>query len=130
MEWTDWSMHRFLVLFVSIAFLLMGIQVTLFHYRQNFHHKVMWLPVVASPIFFVCGVLLALVGTGWLRNTFIFLMAVGAVAGLYGFARHLKGVGQRIGGYELRNFLIGPPVILPLMFSALSVLGLTAIYWR
>ncbi|MFC5448611.1 hypothetical protein [Paenibacillus aestuarii] len=49
---------------------------------------------------------------------------------MIGFYFHFRGVGIRVGGWALRNFLIGPPVTLPLMFSALSVLGLIAIYWK
>jgi hypothetical protein len=57
-------------------------------------------------------------------------MWVGVLDGLIGFYFHFRGVGIRVGGYELRKFLIGPPVVLPLMFTALSVLGLVAVYWR
>lgn len=42
MEWASWSLDRVLILFVSLAFLMIGIQVTLYHYRQNFHHAAMF----------------------------------------------------------------------------------------
>lgn len=129
MQWTDWPIERFLVFFVAFAFLMMGIQVTMFHYRQNFHHKSMWMPVIASPLFFLCGMALAFFNLSWLAMLFVGFMWIGIIAGFIGFYFHFRGVGVRVGGWELRNFLIGPPIILPLMFTALSVLGLTAIYW-
>lgn len=102
---------------------------TMFHYRQNFHKKIMWVPVISAPIFFVTGVILAWYNAYWLRNVFLVLMWSGVLFGLVGFYFHFRGVGIRVGGWALRNFLIGPPILLPLMFSADSVLGLIAIYW-
>lgn len=129
MYWDHWSLDRAVVLFAGLAFLMIGIQVTMFHYRQNFHQKSMWIPVVSSPIFFLCGLALTLLNMSWLAVPFIALMWFGLLAGLIGFYFHFRGVGVRVGGWAPRNFLIGPPVMLPLMFSALSALGLIAMYW-
>ena len=130
MNWHLWSMDRTLILFVGLAFLAIGIQVTMFHYRQNFHNKFMWVPVISAPIFFIIAVILAWYNAHWLRNLFLVLMWLGVLFGLVGFYFHFRGVGIRVGGWALRNFLIGPPIILPLLFSAMSVLGLIAIYWE
>ncbi|WP_127586403.1 hypothetical protein [Paenibacillus koleovorans] len=130
MNWDSWSLDRIVILFVSLAFLLIGIQVTMFHYRQSFTHKAMWAPVLSSPIFFLAGLVLVMYNASWLSTLFMILMWIGLVDGLIGFYFHFRGVGIRVGGYALRNFLIGPPVILPLVFSAVSVLGLIAIYWK
>jgi len=130
MYWSAWSLDRVLILFVSLAFLVIGIQVTMFHYRQNFTHKAMWVPVISSPIFLIVGLILTWYNASWLHSLFMVLMWFGVVAGLIGFYFHFRGVGIRVGGWALRNFLIGPPVTLPLMFTALSVLGLIAIYWK
>ncbi|MCE5169747.1 hypothetical protein LQV63_10515 [Paenibacillus profundus] len=129
MEWASWSLDRVLILFVSLAFLMIGIQVTLYHYRQNFHHAAMWVPVIATPVFFVAGLLLSFNNASWIRGLFQVLMWIGAVAGLAGFYFHVSGVGKRVGGWAFRNFLIGPPVVLPLMITAMSALGLVALYW-
>lgn len=130
MFWDAWPLARILILFVSLAFLLVGIQVTMFHYRQNFNHKAMWLPVISAPIFFVAGVALTIYNVSWLSGLFQALMWLGVVSGLIGFYFHFRGVGIRVGGWALRNFLIGPPVTLPIIFTAISVLGLIAAYWR
>lgn len=130
MYWHGWSLDRMLILFVGVAFLAIGIQVTMFHYRQNFHHKSMWLPVVSAPVFFATGVGLSLYNAGWLRSLFVLFMVIGVLDGLVGVYFHAKGVSVRVGGWALRNFLIGPPVVLPFLFTAISALGLIAIYWR
>ena len=129
MNWTGWTLERFLVLFVAIAYLLIGVQVTMSHYRQNFHHKAMWAPVVASPIFTITGLMLAMARSEWLFTLFALLMWVAIVAGLGGFYYHFHGVRVRVGGWAPRNFLVGPPVIQPLLFSAVGALGLAAVYW-
>jgi hypothetical protein len=130
MFWHTWPIARILILFVSLAFMLVGIQVTMFHYRQNFHNKAMWIPVISSPIFFVIGLALTIYNVSWLSALFQILMWFGVVFGLIGFYFHVRGVGVRVGGWALRNFLIGPPVTLPMMFTAISVLGLIAVCWR
>ncbi|MCH5586050.1 hypothetical protein MK805_14000 [Shimazuella sp. AN120528] len=130
MYWNGWPLDRILVLFVGLAFLLMFIQVTMFHYRQNFHQKAMWIPVIASPLFFIAGMIFTYYQASWIKLLFKILMVIGILDGLIGFYYHFRGVGIRVGGWALRNFLIGPPIILPLVFTALSALGLIAAYWR
>ncbi|WP_238402963.1 hypothetical protein [Paenibacillus mesophilus] len=130
MYWDAWSLDRFLIFFVSVAFVLIGGQVTMFHYRQNFHHKSMWVPVVSAPFFFVTGLALTFYNAGWLRLLFTLFMAMGVLDGLVGVYFHAKGVRLRVGGWAMRNFLIGPPVILPFLFTAISALGIIAIFWR
>jgi hypothetical protein len=129
MNWNGWTLDRVLVLFIGAAFLLLWAQVFLFHYRQNFHHKSMYIPVVVAPLLALSAVGLAFYNVPWLIAIYTTLSILGLLSGLVGTYYHYKGVGVRVGGYELRNFLIGPPVTLPIVFSALSVLGLFAIYW-
>ncbi len=130
MYWDGWSMDRVVILFVSLAFLLIGIQVALFHYRQNFHNKAMWLPVISAPIYFIAGVVLTWYNAYWLHQLFIVFMWIGVVTGIIGFYFHVRGVRLRVGGWVLRNVLIGPPVVLPVVFTAISGLGLIALYWK
>ncbi|SHF28630.1 hypothetical protein SAMN05444392_11364 [Seinonella peptonophila] len=130
MYWNGWPLDRILILFIGLAFLLMFVQVTMFHYRQNFHQKAMWIPVIAAPVFFIAGIVLAFYQVSWMKWLFKIFMFIGILDGLIGFYYHFRGVGIRVGGWALRNFLIGPPIILPLVFTALSTLGLIAAYWR
>ena len=130
MIWSGWSLARICVFLVGVAYLMIVVQVTLFHYRQNFRNPAMWFPVIGGPLIGLCGALLALWNNHALLGIFRVLLWVGLVAGFIGFYFHLRGVGQRVGGYGMNNLLVGPPVVLPLMFSALALFGLFAAYWR
>ncbi|HZG14424.1 MAG TPA: hypothetical protein VE710_05310 [Candidatus Bathyarchaeia archaeon] len=128
--WQGWPLERVLLLLAGLAFALIFIQVTLFHSRQNFRHWSMWVPVIETPLFALVAIVLAFYQPGWLRLTFGLLMWLGLGGGIYGAYQHAVGVGQRVGGYsQTQNFLVGPPIILPLMISAISALGLLALYW-
>ncbi|TBL69832.1 hypothetical protein [Paenibacillus thalictri] len=128
--WNAWSLDRVIFLFVGLAFLVIGVQVTISHYRQNFHHKAMWGPVLSAPFLCAVSVWLAFYPASWLLITFMVLMYVAVLEGFVGFYYHFHGVGLRVGGYTSRNFLVGPPVVLPLLYTAMGVLGLLAYYWR
>lgn len=128
--WNGWPLDRVLLLFTALAFLLIFIQVLLFHYRQNFRHWAMWIPVLATPVLGVFLIIMALGNTSGVRPLVVVLLVAGVLGGLIGFYYHFRGVGTRVDGYRLQNFLVGPPVILPLMVTTISLLGLMAIYWR
>jgi len=127
-NWNAWPLERWSILFVSVAFLMLGVQVFLFHYRQNFHNKAMWTPVIEAPIIFISGIVLVMYRTDAAATVWVWLMYIAVISGFVGFYYHTRGLGKRVGGYELRNFLIGPPTMLPLMLSALGAFGLIAIY--
>jgi hypothetical protein len=128
--WQGWPIERVLILFLGVAFALLAVQVTLFHSRQNFRHWAMWVPVIELPVFALTAIVLAFYNAAWIRWVFALWMILGTTGGVYGAYLHTVGIGQRVGGYgESQNFLVGPPVILPIMMSALSVLGLLALFW-
>lgn len=129
MGWEGWPLERMVILFTAAGFLLIFAQVTMFHYRQNFRHWSQWVPVIALPILAINALLLSFWNLAWLRSLFIFVCVADLLGGVLGFYLHLRGVGQRVDGYRLQNFLVGPPVVLPLTISALSFLGLMAAYW-
>ncbi len=128
LNWNGWPLDRMLILAIGLLFLVIFVQVTLFHYRQNFRHWSMWIPVLATPVFGLDLIGLAFCRVPWLLDVSAVLLWIGAVAGLFGSYMHIRGVGKRVGGFKLRNFLIGPPLTLPALITALSVLGLIALY--
>lgn len=129
--WYGWPLHRVILLFTGLAFLLISAQVTMYHWRQNFRHIAMWSPVLAGPILGIGSLLLSFSNLPLLRIVMLWLFWFGVLSGLYGTILHANGVRQRVGGYsESQNILIGPPLVLPAMVSAISVLGLLALYWR
>lgn len=130
MNWNGWPLQRILFLFTGLAFITIAAQVAMFHYRQNFRHWAMWIPVTATPVLGVVALLISFYDLVVLRVLWTVLLSVAAIAGAGGFVLHVTGVGERVDGYRLNNFLVGPPIMLPLMVSAMSLLGLIALYWR
>lgn len=129
--WEGWPLARILLFFIGLALLLITLQVGIFHYRQNFRHWAMYGPVIATPVIGVVAIFLSLYFIPALVTILVVLFAAGAVMGVYGTVLHINGIGQRVGGYgESHNFLTGPPLTLPLMVAAMSILGLIALYWR
>lgn len=127
MNWIGWPMERSILLVVGLLFLGIFVQVTMYHYRQNFRAPSMWVPVIATPLFGVLTLMLAWVRMPGLASLLMPLLWVGVFAGAYGFAVHFQGVGERVNGYVGYNFLVGPPVVLPLTISLVSILGLLAL---
>lgn len=127
-QWLGWPIERILILFTSLAFAMVAIQVSLFHYRQNFRHYAMWGPVIGLPIAALVGILLAWRESTTLRWLFFILLWAELASGLMGFYYHSRGISQRVGGWGINNVMVGPPPVLPVMISALSVLGLLALY--
>ncbi len=130
MVYSGWPLGRVLLLAVSAMYLVIFLQVTMFHYRQNFRSAAMWSPVVEAPLIALVAAAAAFVNSAVLLQVTGILLIIGVVSGLGGFYYHVRGVGERVGGYRMNNFLIGPPVMLPLTISAVSALGLFALYWR
>lgn len=129
MGWYGWSLDRVMIFALGLLFLVVFVQVTLFHYRQNFRHWSMWIPVIATPVFGLSLICYAFYNAAWLLSVLTVLLSVGIAAGAYGSYVHVQGVGERVGGFELRNFMIGPPLTLPALISANSLLALFALYW-
>ena len=118
--WETWLPQRFFYLFIGAAYLLVWIQVVLFHWRGAFRHAAMWGPVLFAPFLSAMGIVFAFVHGGIVNWIFIIIYAIGTLSGMMGAVYHFKGVRHYIGGFTLRNFMVGPPVILPLMFLSLS----------
>ena len=125
---SDGLPKRVLFLFLGVVFLAVFVQVGLMHWRQNFRHWAMWVPVIATPALGLLALLLSWRNVEGLRLLFVLLSAAGVLSGLMGSYYHIEGVGERVDGYTLNNFMVGPPITLPLLITALSVLGLIVVY--
>lgn len=126
--WVGWPVERVLLLFLGVVFLALFVQVTMMHSRQNFRHWAMWLPVLGTPTLGVLSLIMVFWNAAALRTIFSYLLVIVGVAGVMGTFFHLEGVGERVDGYTLSNFLVGPPVLLPIMVTAMSVLGLIILF--
>ncbi len=115
----------------SAGALVTGLEIWLEHDRASFGNSMMWLPVSLTPFMSVAGV--AGVFSRRMAKTFLPAVSVLVLANsLQGFYLHLRGVGQRPGGWRLGryNAEMGPPVFAPLLFSLVGGMGVLAALLR
>jgi hypothetical protein len=104
-----------------------GLEIWLAHDRASFGNRVMWWPVVLTPLAAAAGV------GGFLsrriaRTALPAMSALVVANGLQGTYLHARGVAQRPGGWrEWRyNAEMGPPVFAPLLVTVVGGMGLLA----
>jgi hypothetical protein len=127
--WEGWDFQRFYLIFVAAAFVLLGIQVFLFHWRAAFSKRTMYLPVLEAPLLALAGIVAAVTREGVIGWIALAVFAVGVVGGLFGVVEHVRGIAGRIGGFTPRNLVAGPPPILPATFAAVAFSGGLAVLW-
>jgi hypothetical protein len=127
--WSDWSLARILTLILGIGYLMIWLQVTVWHWRGKFHRWQMWIPVIALPVFGVSAILLCLFPSAILFWTHASLSVVAILAGKYGGFLHIKAIKQRTGGFKLENFMSGPPFVLPFTIAAFGLMNLIIIWY-
>jgi hypothetical protein len=128
-SWEGWDFQRFYLLFVAAAFVLIGLQVLLFHWRAAFSKLVMYLPVVASPFLAAAGIVAAITREGIVGWIALAIFSLGVLGGAVGVYEHLRGLAGRIGGFTPRNLVAGPPVLLPATYAAVAFSGGLAVIW-
>lgn len=128
--WSGWPLERWLFLIIGVTFLAIFVQVTLFHRRQNFRHPAMWFPVIGTPVLGAFALLITSAPAPMLIGAFAIASAGGALIGIVGTYFHVVGVGQRVAGYTINNFMVGPPPMLPLTVTVVSLLGLVVVFFR
>ena len=128
-SWEGWDFQRFYLLFVGAAFLLLGLQVLLFHWRAAFSRWTMYVPVVAAPLLALAAVVAAITREGAVGWIAVGAFAVGVLGGLGGVVEHVKGIGYRVGGFSVRNLVAGPPPLLPATFAAVALSAGVAVLW-
>ena len=128
--WDGWPFARLYLVLVAVAFLVVGAQVFLFHWRAAFRSKAMYGPVVMAPIIAAAGVGAAIARNDVIGWTAVAIFAIGFVDGVIGLVLHLRGIAARVGGFTVRNLTAGPPPLLPLAFAALALTGGLAVVWQ
>jgi hypothetical protein len=128
--WDGWPFARVYLLLVSVAFVVVGLQVFLFHWRGAFRSKAMYGPVVMAPIIAAAGVATAVARNDVVGWSAVLIFGIGLLDGLIGLVLHVRGVAANVGGLTLRNLMVGPPPLLPLAFGALALTGGLAVVWQ
>jgi hypothetical protein len=126
-SWEGWEIGRWVVLLASIFYLGVWLQLALYHWGAAFRRWEMIPPVIATPLIALAGLLGVVQGDGAFGWIAAAAFAVGVLEGLVGLFFHLQGTSSMVGGFSLRNFIAGPPPLLPVAYSLIGVFGLAGL---
>ena len=115
----------------AVGAVVTGLEIWLEHDRTSFGNKMMWWPVVLTPIAAVAGVG-GVVSRRIAKTALPATSALVVANGVQGTYLHARGVAQRPGGWrEWRyNAEMGPPVFAPMLVTVVGGMGLLAAVLR
>jgi|SRR5579871_2035702 len=123
--------QRELAFVAGVSAVLSGWEVALEHYRGSYGQKVMYTPVVLSPLLLAAGLWAS--RSRWAARYVLPLISTAVLAdGVVGFGYHVRGISRKPGGWRLpvTNLVTGPPLFAPLLFGVGGFLGLVASFMR
>lgn len=108
-----------------------GMEIWFEHDRASFANRMMWCPVVLSPVVAAAGVA-GVFSRRAAKTALPLASAVVLANSLQGQYLHIRGIAQRPGGWKLAryNAEMGPPVFAPLLFGLVGGMGLLAAVLR
>lgn len=123
--------QRGLAMVAGLSSVLAGLEVTYEHYRGSYNRRLMWTPVIASPLLIATG-LWSMKSRRVARTALPIVSALTLLDGAIGFYYHVRGVARKPGGWRvpLMNMNMGPPVFSPLLFGIPAYIGLVAAFMR
>jgi len=123
--------QRALALVAALSSLLSGGEVAYEHYRGSYGQRIMWSPVILSPLLFVAGIC-GVFSKRAAKTVLPVVSVLTLVDCLVGFGFHVRGIARKPGGWRLpvANIIMGPPVFAPLLFGISGYLGLLAAFLR
>lgn len=100
------------------------------HAQNGFFYSSEWIPVAGSAL--AVGFLWQAVGrqTGAFHRVCLGVLALQAVVGVAGLALHLSGSINGVSSSAYENFIHGAPVLAPLLFTNLALLGAIGVFDR
>lgn len=119
--------QRSLALIAGLSSVLSGLEVAYEHYRGSYSQRIMYTPVILSPLLLLAGVWGAFSRRA-ARTVLPIVSLLSIVDGLVGFIFHVRGVARKPGGWRIPifNVIMGPPVFAPLLFAISGYLGVIA----
>ena len=123
--------QRSLALVTAFASLMSGLEVAYEHYIGSFSQRIMYTPVILSPLLTIASVWA--VFNRWAARTVLPLVSLLTVIdGVVGFIFHIRGIHRKPGGWRIPifNIVMGPPLLAPILFATSGFLGLIAAFLR
>ncbi len=121
--------NRLLLIFVGLNLFVTGIDVALAHSINSFVPVYEWIPIYYFPIGAMSCFIIAFQTTP--KKIFalihISLLSIGLMVGFLGTAFHMNAVLNPLGHLSWAWLVFGSPILAPLAFSGISLLGLYAI---
>ncbi len=119
--------QRSLSVIAALSGLLGGLEVLYEHIQGSYSQRVMYSPVILSPLLAIAGVWAAFnrrVARTLLPLTSVLLLGDGVL----GFVFHIRGVARKPGGWRIPvfNVAMGPPIFAPLLLGIGGFLGVVA----
>ncbi|MEO8398264.1 MAG: hypothetical protein ABI550_00465 [Ignavibacteriaceae bacterium] len=121
--------NRLLLIFVGINLFFTGIDVALAHSINSFVPVYEWIPIYFSPIGAMSCFVISFQPTPkkWSALIHISLMVIGILVGIIGMAFHMNAVLNPLGRLSWAWLVFGSPILAPLAFAGISLLGLYGI---
>jgi hypothetical protein len=119
--------QRSLSFITAMSSILSGAEVMYEHYRGSYSQRVMYSPIILSPLLMLAGIL-AIFSRRAARTLLPISSAMTIVDGIVGFAFHVRGIKRKPGGWRnpVANIIMGPPIFAPLLFTTSGFLGVIA----
>ncbi len=121
--------NRLLLLFVGINLMFTGIDVALAHSINDYIPVYEWIPIIFFPFGAVSCLVMAFQSNPkkWISLIHIALMLLGIMVGILGTAFHAYAVLNPQGYLTWAWVVFGSPILAPLAFAGISLLGLYAV---
>lgn len=119
--------ERSLCALTAVGAAITGAEIWLEHDRASFGNTMMWLPVLLTPPV-AAAASAGVVSQRAAKTALPIASALVLANSLQGQYLHLRGVGQRPGGWAHAryNMEMGPPTFAPLLFGLVGGMGLVA----
>ena len=121
--------NRLLLIFVGINLFFTGIDVALAHSINSFVPVYEWIPIYFFPLGAMSCFIVAFQTDPkkWSALIHISLMIIGILVGVIGMAFHMNAVLNPSGHLSWAWLVFGSPILAPLAFAGISLLGLYGI---
>jgi len=121
--------NRLLLIFVGINLMFTGLDVVLAHSINDYIPVYEWIPIIYFPLGAISCLMIAFQSKPkkWAALIHILLMLTGIMVGVLGTAFHAYAVLNPAGYLTWAWVVFGSPILAPLAFAGISLLGLYAI---